>query len=57
MNDQLRPVGEKLAADRGEVEQIQLRARQPAHAPRGGKPQGGLDEIISDQPVRAGDPG
>ena len=57
MNDELRLVFLKFTANGGEIEQIKLVARQRPHAPARGKSRRGLDEIISNQPVRAGDPG
>jgi len=56
MNDELRFVFFEFAFDGFEIEQIKLLARQRAHAPARGKFRRGLDEIISDQPVGAGDP-
>ena len=56
MNDQLRLVFLEFAADGGEIEQVKLCARQRPHPPVRGEFRRGLDEIISDQPARAGDP-
>jgi len=57
VNDELRPVFLELAANGVAIEQIQLVARQRAHAPVRSKSRRGLDKIISNQPVRASDPG
>jgi len=46
----------KFTPDGVEIEQIKLFARQRAHAPARGKSRRSLDEIISNQPVRAGNP-
>ena len=56
MDDELRLVFLKFAADGGEIKQIKSVARQRAHAPARGESRRGLDEIISNEPVRAGDP-
>jgi hypothetical protein len=56
MDDELRLVLLELVADGIKVEQIHLIARQGAHAPARGGFRRHLDEIISNQPVRAGDP-
>ena len=56
MDDELRFILGKLAFDRGEVEQVKIRARERPHAPARGEAWRGLDEIIANQPVRSGDP-
>src|ERR1035437_9868066 len=56
MDDQLRLAFLKFAADGGEIKQVKLVARQRPQAPAGSKSWRGLDEIISDKPVRASDP-
>ena len=56
VNDELRLVFLKFAVNGVGIEQIKLFARQRPHAPVWGEFRRGLDKIISDQPVRAGDP-
>lgn len=57
MDEQLRAVADKLAFHGGEVEQVKIRPGQGPHAAVRGMSRRGLDEIVSDQSVRAGDPG
>jgi len=56
MDDDLRFVLLKFAADGGEIKQVKLFTRQRPHAPARGKLRRGLDEIASNQPVRTSDP-
>ena len=56
MDNQLRLVAGKHAFNRAKVQQIKIRTGQPAHAVARGELPRGLNEIISDQSVRAGDP-
>lgn len=56
MNDELRLVLLKLTADGVKIEQVKIRAREHPHAPVRGEFQRGLDEVISNQPIRAGNP-
>ena len=57
MNDELRPPFTKGPAHGGKVSQVRLAARQTDDLPSRGEVRGGLDQIISDQPAGASNPG
>lgn len=56
VDDELWFFFDELAFDGGEVEQIEIGARQRPHTPVRGKSWRGLDDIISNQSVRTGNP-
>ncbi len=56
VDDELRLVFCKLAADGSKIEEVKIGARDCPHTPVCGKARRGLDEIITNQSVCAGDP-